>query len=346
MTWLVQARLINEPFGDPGLFVDFLFGRRALMFDLGDLAPLSPRELGRVSHVFVSHAHMDHFAGFDRLLRLCLHRPGPLHLAGPVGFADRVAAKLAAYTWNLMDAGSTDFVLVVDEFDGRIVRRCRFAAREAFARREAARPDLPAGCLLAEDQFVIEGTVLDHGTPCLGFALQERRQVNVRKDALGALALPVGPWLNAAKAAMRRGDPDATMFEVEPGRAVSLAMLAETALRVAPGQRIAYLVDLADTAENVARAVRLAEGAHQLFIEAAFAEADAAIAAARRHLTAGRAGEIARRAGARRVVPFHFSPRYLDRPELLVAEVEAAFGKGGADAVSAAGSPGCRGRGR
>jgi ribonuclease Z len=325
MTWLVQPRLINEPFSDPGVFIDFRFGRRAILFDLGDLSPLSARELLRVSDVFVSHAHMDHFAGFDQLLRLCLHRPGPLHLVGPPGFADRVAAKLAAYTWNLLDERSVDFSLVVDEFDGAITGRWRFRAHTAFARDTIETPELEAGYVLQEEEFAVAAAALDHGTPSLAFALQERLRVNVWRDELLRLGLPVGPWLNRAKSAARRGDPDETVITVDAQRTVTLGELKVHALRIAPGQRVAYVIDAAAHADNIARAVALAQGADQLFIEAPFADEDAAIAAERHHLTAGIAGLIARRAGVRQVTPLHFSPRYLDRPELLREQVERGW---------------------
>jgi ribonuclease Z len=42
------------------------------------------------------------------------------------------------------------------------------------------------------------------------------------------------------------------------------------------------------------------------------------------HLTARQAGSIARRLGARKLVPFHFSPRYAD-PEVLREQAFAAW---------------------
>ena len=62
---LFLPRLVNGPFEDPALFIPFQFERRALIFDLGDISRLAPRDLLKTSHAFVTHAHMDHFIGFD-----------------------------------------------------------------------------------------------------------------------------------------------------------------------------------------------------------------------------------------------------------------------------------------
>ena len=97
------------------------------------------------------------------------------------------------------------------------------------------------------------------------------------------------------------------------------------AITITPGQKIAYVTDVADTPANRAAIVALAQGADLLFIEAAFAASDAPLASARAHLTTTAAGEIARAAGVRRVEPFHFSPRYAGEDARMLNEVMAAF---------------------
>lgn len=127
--------LVNGPFGDPGLYVEFLFERRALLFDLGDLHALPARKLLRVSHVFVSHTHMDHFTGFDQLLRICLGRGKRLTLFGPPGFIEQVQHKLAAYTWNLVQNYAAGFIIEVHEIhpDGSAIR-AELPCQQAFRR--------------------------------------------------------------------------------------------------------------------------------------------------------------------------------------------------------------------
>ena len=328
MTQFVQPRLVNPLEADPGVYLDFRFGRRAMLFDVGDLSPLTPRELLRVSHVFVSHAHMDHIAGFDRLLRLRLHRARPLCIAGPKGFVRQVESRLGAFSWNLLDDTSADFRLTVQEFEGtRIARMAEFCARNAFRRRDLDPPGLPEGVALAEEDLVVETVALDHGIPSLAFALQERLRVNVWKNALDERDLSIGPWLEKAKTAIRSGAPDDHRVKVAGRGTLPLGYLRDHVFRIAPGQRVAYVTDAADTQTNRARIMRLARDADHLFIETPFLHDDRDLAMATAHLTARAAGEISHAAGARWVTGFHHSARYADRPGALAAELAQALGQ-------------------
>jgi ribonuclease Z len=330
---LFHPSLVNEPDGDPAVFIDCLFERRAIQFDLGDLHALAPRKILRVSDVFVSHAHMDHFMGFDWLLRVCLGRRERIRLFGPEGFIDQVGSRLAGYTWNLVAGYETDLELVVTEVLSETgARRARFRCKNGFGRAGDETVELTDGVLHGEEGFRVRVALLDHKTPCLAFALEEDHHLNVWKNRLDELGVPTGPWLSEFKRAVRRGLPEDTPVratwtdrEGSHERLFRLGELRDSALRIVPGQKIAYVTDAAYTEANAERIARLARGADVLFIEAPFLEADAGRAAERYHLTARQAGLLARRAGVKTVVPFHFSPRYPDGGAALHKELVQTF---------------------
>jgi ribonuclease Z len=85
------------------------------------------------------------------------------------------------------------------------------------------------------------------------------------------------------------------------------------------------VTDIRYTEENLRALEPLLAGVDILFIESVFLDTETDHAERKNHLTAAQAGSIARRLGARAVVPFHFSPRYEGRAAELLAEVQAAW---------------------
>jgi ribonuclease Z len=332
---LLHPMLVNGRSGDPALYIETLFEKHAILFDLGDISPLSPRKVQRVDHVFVSHAHIDHFFGFDRLLRLLVGRDKKVALYGPIGFIDQVHHKLQAFRWNLFDRYVSDLVFVVTEIVSSCESRiAQFRLSNAFAAEPIGTAVIVEKVICSEPSFRVSTAILEHGTPCLAFAIEEAAHVNVWKSRLVELGLPIGPWLRELKQAVIEGRPGHRLFRVPPAsgssaaREMPLAALSNVLTTVTPGQKIAYVTDAADTATNRTAIISLVRNADLLFIEAAFVQADAGLAARRSHLTTAAAGTIAHDAHVRRVEPFHFSARYGGQEQRMLNEVHAAFAGG------------------
>jgi ribonuclease Z len=333
MRQFLEPHLVNDVFGDPVLHVDFRDERRALLLDLGDISPLPPRKLIRVSHVFVTHTHMDHFAGFDAMLRVLLGRKPRLDLWGGPGFVDQVEHKLHAYTWNVVHRYEVELALYVYALstDGA-VEQARFSSRSAFRREDLPPTRLHGDVLHDELLFRVRGRFLDHEMPCLALAVEEKARVKVAKDRLAALGIATGAWLRELKLAVLTDAASDTPLRLqwrdrtgEHDTVRSVGELRDVVLDVSPGQRIGYVTDLRNTEANRHTLRELMTGVDQLFIEAVFLDADGEHAARKNHLTAGQAGRIARELQARAVTPFHFSPRYEGRAELVRRQVFAAW---------------------
>ena len=188
------------------------------------------------------------------------------------------------------------------------------------------------GSVLSEPAFSVHAIHLDHKVPCLGFRLEERFHINVRKESLRRLKLPVGPWLRRFKKALyEEGNPEED-YEVkwkEDGktckRTFRLGNLADQIAHVSAGQKICYIVDVAFSPDNVEKIISFARNADHLFIEAAFLDSELDVALDKYHLTARQAGTLAGKAGVKQFTVFHFSPRYAHTAHLLQQEADQAF---------------------
>jgi ribonuclease Z len=319
--------LPNGISGDPVVWVDLPDDGHAILLDAGELTRIPNRKLLRVDRVVVTHTHMDHFIGFDRLLRLALRRDRKLVVTGPAGFLEHVEGKIRGYAWNLIE--NYPVHLIAEELDGETLRSVVY--RGANRMSPESLPDRPyRGTLAAQRAYTVHIGELDHGIPVLGVALHETAHLSVNKDRLSQLGLEPGPWLSELKSAVRRVEA-----EDQPIEALATAggtrrhlrgELARQILFSTPGQRIAYFTDLGFSDDNVARVVELARGVDLMICETAFLHADEALARERNHLTARQAGLLAKIAGAKRLAPFHISPRYGGRERELLDEAGEAFG--------------------
>jgi ribonuclease Z len=303
-------RLINGPFEDPCLFIRIIREKRAFLFDIGSIDRLKSGDLQKITDVFVTHTHIDHFIGFDTLLRALLRREKPLKVYGPSNITECIEGKLRGYTWNLIK----EYPLKIEVFcvKGDKISTSSFYAENCFKRIEGDISDFD-GTILRDPLLSVKAAQLEHQIPCLAFSLEEEFHININKAALIERGLPVGPWLSELKKAIREQKPGNTEFTVSQKK-YSLKELREIA-KITKGQKVSYVTDVSLSDENISKIIELSRDSDTFYCEAYFLEKDRKRALERFHLTAKAAGMIARESKVKNLIVMHFSSKYRGQAE-------------------------------
>lgn len=281
---------------------------RVVLFDCGEGTQLQMAAAGlgrgRLDAVCITHLHGDHLFGLPGLV---------------------TTLALLGRTTPLTVVGPEALRGVFDAMPGLQPDGLPFPVHHVGL------PEGFAHAVVYEDEHVtVEARPIRHRVFCAGYRYAEKtRPGNVDGPAARAAGLTTGEQFGA----VLRGEPavlaDGTV--VAPDGLVGPPR---------PGAVFAYVLDTVPCPEGV----ELARGADLLLHEATFGDALAGRAIETGHSTARQAAEVAREAGAKRLLLTHFSARYGD-VSALVAEAREVFPETDAAAelaVYAVGAPGAR----
>jgi ribonuclease Z len=305
----IQHQVLGEPGRDNALLARVWTGQAThrLLFDCGEgcLSALSVAEIRAIDALFFSHLHIDHVAGFDSFLRLNFARPDtPVLVFGPDGTTRAIHHRLRGVTWNLI-AGQPGEFRITDVLADRLVAT-RFLTAEAFEQVHPAGETPFDGSVYEAEGLTVEARIMDHGIPCLAYALRERPRTNVDVAAMAALGLRPGRWVQELKDP-RRGDEEDVVTDAGQQR---LGELRHRLLVHTPGSCLANLTDFGPDDVAGQELTQWLRGCEVIVGEASYRDADADLARRHRHFTGSAMGRLAAAVRARRLVLFHLSDRY------------------------------------
>lgn len=155
------------------------------------------------------------------------------------------------------------------------------------------------GVFFEDEDFALETLPMKHPVPCVAFSFLEKDRRRIKVDYVKKLGIPEGPLLGK----LQRGET--VEFK---GKKVS----ADGATTLIQGRKIVFMTD---TLIND-NCFKLASNADILIIDSTYSSKLKDKAIEHSHLTALEAGQIASRAGVKKLVLTHFSARYKNTSEV------------------------------
>jgi len=317
-----EFRLVNQSTGDPALFIDFPGRNDALLFDSGENDSLPLQVLGDLEAVFITHHHVDHFIGFDRIVRANLDRDKTLKVFGPDKTIQKIYNRIKSYEYQFFP-----FQKVIIDVHEVLADRIRFARLECtqrFPRPKIVESERSGPVIYQNEAHTIEAVLVEHTVPCLAYALVEKPQARFEYARLAGSGLVEGGWIGQLMTMLRKGEAESARIKVH-GTDYTLGELKERLCSTTTGARVAYVTDTCWSEAVRPALIQLAWKAQRLYCDSFYAEEQLKQAVKHKHMTATQAANFATEASVSELVLIHFSTRYQGDYDRLVEEARASF---------------------
>jgi len=295
-----------------------------LLIDCGEncLSDVPVSEIHDIDHVFFSHFHMDHVAGFDHFFRLTYQRTTKLNVIwGPPGSSEIMWHRFQGSLWNQYQDLTSQFD-VHEIYPDRIVLT-RFIGNEAFAIGHLLETGpLVNHTIIETPEYSVQAYQMDHMTPSMAYIVREKPHVNIDTAQLAALGLRPGAWLKQIKTAQPN---ESATIQIE-GKTYQVTELRQQLLVETPGDSLAYLTDFLMDKKAQEQLVTALQNCSVMICESQYLAADRGLADRYYHMTSTQAAQTAHGAGVKQLVLFHLSDRYNKTEWLdLLKEAQAIF---------------------
>ncbi len=322
----MKPRLVNGVAGDPAVYGFLPKSGEAIVFDLGDISSLGVKELLKIRAALVSHTHIDHFIGFDTLLRANIPHFRMVDICGPDGIVQNVVGKIKGYTWNLLDDDQVGFRVIEISKTGEVAEYSiknnnGFAPIRTGLHSFDPTKLLPVATL--SDGTSIGAVCLDHGIPSIAYLVEAAPTFPVDVARFRASSLPPGDWIRSLQANVKNGNQDA-IIEVN-GIFFRTDQLATQILGAPIMESVGYITDIAFSAEACQTLHQCFRRPSILICECSYSSDDRVRAFRKKHLTARQTALLAASAGAEALWCFHVSGIYAGREGEIIDEAQSLF---------------------
>ncbi|WP_457641058.1 MBL fold metallo-hydrolase [Persephonella sp.] len=318
----IKHYLINEKTDDPGIVIEIESLGEYILFDIGNIRKLNRNLIKKINKIFISHTHMDHFIGFDHLLRNKLGKAHEVQIFGIDPLAHNIYCKLQGYTWNLVEF-EPQIIFTVKQWNNGLFETYQFDIKKKFAKDFIKEEKSDTDIVYEDKNYRVRFAVLDHKIPVMGYSFEYKEKLYLKKEKITELPLK-GKEIGEFKRFLENEKNSGKTFKIGD-KEYSYEYLKEEYSYTLPGYKISYITDVVYSEENKKKIVELVKNSDVLYCEAVFLSEDKEQASKVYHLTADQTGEIAKEANVKKLIVFHFSRRYGKNTEKILQEVKEIF---------------------